>query len=497
MIEIDGSLSIEDVVAVARSGERVTLAEDAVGDMEQTRAVVREIVEAGERRVYGVNTGYGKMKDVPIPKERLRTQQINLLRSHNVTVGERFPIEVIRAAILIRGNVLSQGLSGTRPELVESLLALLNEGIHPVIRQGGNTDNAAGLANVGLVLIGEGEAIVDGDTVPGERALRGADLEPIALQAKEGLALISGTAMVTALLSLAVADAQQHLDTADVAGAWIFDLIGNEPSAFDPSIAEVHPQRGQRAVAENVRALVDTPDAGSSMSQDPLSIRCIPQIHGAARQVVAIARRTVETELESATDNPLIFPDGRVFSNGNFNGQHVSTAADALGRILLKLGSASEQRFARLLEGSGDLPIQLTENTGLEMGPSRLQYAAASLVTDAATTGPASAQSFVTASGQEDIHAVGNIAGMGLRDILGKMQHVVAAELLAAAHATQYVDGLSPALQPIEERIRAAVTIEKADATWAPRVEETVALLRSPEFQRILTEALPNPNGRV
>jgi histidine ammonia-lyase len=497
MITLDGELSVTDVVAVARDHERVELADGAVADMERTRTVVREIVEAEERRVYGVNTGYGKMKNVPVPKAQLETQQVNLLRSHDVTVGDRFPIEVIRAAMLVRANVLAQGHSGARVELVEALLALLNEGVHPVIRQGGNSDNAAGLANVGLVLIGEGEAIVDGEEVSGEPALRRRGLDPLTLRAKEGVSLISGTAVVTALLSLAVFDVETHLDTADVAGAWIFDLIGKEPSAFDPAIAEVHQQPGQARVAANVRALVDTQPTNRDMSQDPLSIRCIPQIHGTARQFLDVARRTVETELDSVTDNPVVFPDGRVRSNGNFNGQHVATAADALGRILLKLGWASEQRFARLLEGSAGLPEQLTEHAGLEMGPSRLQYAAASLVTEAATTGPAGAHSFVTASGQEDVHAAGNIAGIGLRDILETMRHVVAAEMLAAAHATQYVDSVSPRIERIQETLQTAVTVEQADTPWAPRVEETAAFLHSAEFRQVLDEVLPNTAGSV
>lgn len=491
MIEVDGDLTVEEVAAVARDHERVELPDRVRADIERSREVVRWIVQAGDHRVYGVNTGYGNMKDVAIPPEKLATQQVNLLRSHDVTVGDRFPVEVIRAAILARANVLAMGLSGVRVRLVERLLALLNEGIHPVIRQGGNTDNAAGLANVGLVLIGEGEAIVDGDRVSGEDALARAGLEPLELGPKEGLALISGTATMTALLSLAVVDAETYLDAADLAGAWVFDLIGKEPGAFAPEVAEVHPQAGQATVAANVRALVGPRPGPDDMSQDPLSIRCIPQIHGAARQFLGIARSIVETELESATDNPLVFPDGRVRSNGNFNGQHVATAADALGRSLLKLGWASEQRFARLLEGTDGIPWHLTESSGFEMGPSRLQYAAASLVTDAAMTGTPSAHSFVTAAGQEDVHAVGNVAGMGLRRMIERMRYVVAAELLVASRATTFVDSVAEPLERVDDELRSQVEVPDGDAVWGPRVEEAAAVLRSDPFRDLLAELLP------
>jgi histidine ammonia-lyase len=303
MIAIGGDLSVPDVVAVARENERVELDRSAAEAMRESRRVVRELVD-GDRRVYGVNTGYGEMKDVAIPRAELQTQQLNLLRSHNVTVGSQFPLEVIRAAMLIRANVLAQGYSGVRVELVDTLLALLNRGIHPVLRTGGNTDNAAGLANVGLVLAGEGQATVEGDAVAGETALQHAGVESLTLQAKEGLALISGTATMTALLSFGVHDAGQLIDTADVNGAWVFELIGKQPGAFDPDVAAVHPQPGQETSARNVRALSSNEATSTHMSQDPLSIRCIPQIHGAARQFLDIARRTVETELGSLTSSP-------------------------------------------------------------------------------------------------------------------------------------------------------------------------------------------------
>jgi len=490
MIEVDGELTVDDVAAVARNRERVELSDEAVEEIERTRAVVRDVVAAEERKVYGVNTGYGPLKDVVIPRERLGTQQVNLLRSHDVTVGERFPIEVVRAAMLVRANVLSMGMSGVRPVLVWRLLALLNEGVHPVIRKGGNTDNAAGLANVGLVLIGEGEAVVDGERVTGRVALDLAGLDPLELRAKEGLALISGTAMMTALVSLGVVDVETLLDVADLAGAWTFDLVGKEPSAFAPEVAEVHPHEGQATVAANVLALVDARPEGSDMSQDPLSLRCIPQIHGAARQFLEGARTTVETELASVTDNPLVLPDGRVLSNGNFNGQHVATAADALGRSLLKVGWTSEQRFARLLEGSETIPTYLTDTPGVETGLSRLQYAAGSLMTDASTAGTASAHSFVTAGGQEDVHAVGNIAGIRLRNVVEKLQYVVAAELVAASRATGFVEEVSAPIRELDETLRASVDVPEGDVRWGPRVEEAVSTLRTEAFRTALTDRL-------
>lgn len=491
MIRVDGALSVADVVAVARERERVELAPAVTDDIERSRAVVEEVVAAGDRRVYGVNTGFGEMKDVAIPPDDLEAQQLNLLRSHDVTVGRRFSTEVIRAAVLIRANVLARGYSGVRVELVETLLALLNRGVLPVIRTGGNSDNAAGLANVGLVLVGEGRAALDGEVLDGASALQRVDLDPLVLGPKEGLALISGTAMMTALLSLAVHDAERLVDTADVTGAWVFDLVGHEAGAFDPDVAAVHPQPGQETSAANVRALIDGGWVSDDMSQDPLSIRCIPQIHGAARHFLSIARGRLETELASVTDNPLVFPDGRVISNGNFNGQHLATAADALGRVLLKLGWASERRFARLLEGTDEIPVQLTARSGPEMGLSRLQYAAASLVTDAASTGTPSGQSFVTAAGQEDVHAVGNIAGMGLRYLIDRVRYAVAMELLGAARATAFVASVSGPLERLNEDFRAAVDVPEGDAAWSPRVEATVDYLRSDRYGEMLADLLP------
>lgn len=491
MIRLDGALAIEDVVAVARNHEPVELSPAAATDIERSRQVVERLVEAGDRRVYGINTGFGEMKDVTIPREDLERLQVNLLRSHDVTVGRPFPTEVVRAAVLVRANVLAKGYSGVRVELVEALIALLNRGVHPLIRTGGNSDNAAGLANAGLVLIGEGRATVDGETIDGGTALERVGLEPIELKPKEGLALISGTAMMTALLSLGVTDAKRLVDSADVTGAWVFDLIGKEPGAFDPDVAAVHPQPGQATSAANVRALIADDGRPVDMSQDPLSIRCLPQIHGAARRFLTIARETVETELGSATDNPLVFPDGRVFSNGNFNGQHLSTAADALGRVLLKLGRASEQRFARLLAGSDRIPVQLTEQSGAEMGPSRLQYAAASLVTEAASTGTPSGQSFVTAAGQEDVHAVGNVAGRGVRHIIERVRYVVAMELLGAARASMFVDSASEPIERISEALYAAVDVPEGDAPWNPRVEATVTYVQSDRFGELLADLLP------
>ncbi len=490
MLSLGGALSVQEVVAVAREHEPVELDGSAADAMRQSRQVVRDLVD-GDRRVYGINTGYGEMKDVAIPRSELQTQQLNLLRSHNVTVGSPFPQEVVRAAILIRANVLAQGYSGVREELVEALIALLNSGVHPVLRKGGSTDNAAGLANVGLVLAGAGEASLEGETVSGSTALERAGLEPLTLQPKEGLALISGTATMTALLALGVNDAARLIDTADMSGAWVFELIGKQPGAFDPDVAAVHPQPGQETSAANVRALIGNGAVSTHMSQDPLSIRCIPQIHGAARQFLGIAKETVETELGSVTDNPLVFPDGRVLSNGNFNGQHLATAADALGGVMLNLGRASEQRFARLLEGGEGIPVQLTERSGPEMGLSRLQYAAASLITEAASSGSPSGQSLVTAAGQEDIHAVGNIAGMELRDLIERVRYVVAMELLGAARATSFESSVSDPIDRLAERFTAAVDVPDGDASWSPRVETAVQYLQSPAHTDNITELLP------
>ena len=489
MIELDGTLTIEDVHAVAREGERVTLAPDARRRLEETRQVVDDVVDAGDA-VYGVNTGYGNLKDIGVDSDALEQQQRNLLRSHTTAVGDPYPEPVVRAMLLVRANALAIGRAGVRSVLVERLLALLNKGVHPVVRSRGNGDNACALAAVGLVLLGEGEATVDGDRVAGDVALQRVGIDPLEIGPKEGLALISGTTEMTALAALAVADLESLVATADLAGAWTTALVGNEPGAFSDRVTEVRPYDGHATSAANVRALLpDGMESTDDMSQDPLSIRCLPQIHGTLREFLATARSVLETELASATGNPLIFPDGEALSCGNFNGQQVAGVADLLALTATKVGHACERRAGVLLRAWDELPAHLASDPGLESGMSRVHYTASSLMTDVETIGTASDRSFVTSSGQEDIHAAGVVATNNLSEVVELVSRVVAAELLCAARAAKLGSAelsaqLAVALKMLEER----VGIPRGDAVWTTRLEDVGDLVLAGEIVTRVTD---------
>ncbi|MFC4540508.1 histidine ammonia-lyase [Halosolutus amylolyticus] len=490
MIEIDGTLTIEEVTAVARDGERVELADDARDRLAASRKTVEDIV-ASKKRVYGVNTGYGNLKDIAVDADALEQQQRNLLRSHAVAVGDPYSTDTVRAMLVVRANALALGRSGVRPLLVDRLIDMLNEGVHPVIRSRGNTDNACALAPVGLVLIGEGEATVDGERVSGDEALAAAGLDPIEIAPREGLAIISGTTEMTALSALSIDDLRSLVIAADIAGAWTMSLVGKEPGAFDERVTDARPFGGHAESAATVRSLLpESVGSGEDMSQDPLSIRCLPQVHGTLREYLDTARDIVETELTSATGNPLIFPDGTTLSCGNFNGQHVAGIADLLSLTAAKVAHACERRAGVLLDAWEKLPAHLATDPGLESGMSRVHYAAASLATDAASVGTASERSFVASSGQEDLHASGVIAANKLTEVVILVSRVVAAELLCAARASQLgSSNLSEPLLAVLNLLETRVGLPLEDAVWDHRLESVGDLLLDGEIEATVADA--------
>jgi len=476
MLTLDGTLAVEDVHAVARDGERVELGPDARDRMAESERVVADVTDSNEESVYGVNTGFGNLKDIGIDREDLKRQQSNLLRSHHAATGDPLPADVVRAILLVRANALAVGVSGVRPALVDRLCTLLNENVLPVVPESGSADNACELANVGLVLMGEGDATVhdergDGERVDGDAALDAAGLDPYTFGPKEGLALVSGTSVLTAGAALAVADLRRLAATADLAGAWTFHLVGDEPGAFDDRIFDVRDVDGHRRSAANVRELTGAtaPDR-AEMTQDPLSIRTIPQVNGSLREHLATATDAVETELASATDNPLVFPDGTARSVGHFNGQTVAGVVDLLALTTRKVGVASERRSDLLLEEAAN--PHLATDPGLETGLARAQYAAASLVTEAQSLDTASDRSFLASTGQEDVHAAGNVASANLRETVELIARVVAVELLCCARATaQSGTDLSRPLDVAYAAIEERVGLESGDVQWARKIE--------------------------
>jgi len=431
-VALDGSLGVRDVVAVARDGERVALGEDAREAMAESRRVVDDIVDANDRPVYGVNTGFGDLYDVAIDPADGRTLQENLLAA-NTTVGDPLPVEVVRAAMLARAAVFAAGYSGVRPVVAERLCDCLNAGVHPVVGEGGNSDDYGASARVGYVLTGEGEAFHEGRRLPADEALAAAGVDPLAVEPKEGLALMDGPGLMTGRLALAVHDAAELLAAADLAGAFTFAHLGRMPSAFSERVTEVRPHEGDATSARVVRRVLDLEtETDATVAQDPLSIRTLPQVHGAARAALANARSVAGTELGSAADNPLVFPDGVVLSNGGFNGQHVAATADALARALVKVGHAVERRVHLHVQGRGSSPPFVAENPGLGQGLVRAHYSAASLVREAGTLATASDRTSVVSGGQEDVQSMGTIATDHLATAVEKIRAAVAVELLCA-----------------------------------------------------------------
>ena len=468
MIEIDGTLTIEDVVAVALDREQVTLANEAAARMRESRAVVTEIVD-GEESVYGVNTGFGDLQDVSISRSELGTLQENVFRSHATAIGDPLPVDIVRAAMLVRANALAVGVSGVRVALVEQLIALLNKGVHPIVPTSGSTDDLGAAAHIGLVLIGDGEAQVEpgGEHLDGATALSRTGIEPLSLAPKEGLAAISGTPIMTGSLALAIHDAERLVRTADLVAAWTFSLLGNEPGTFAERVSELRPHEGQATTAANVRRLLASDLNGRETSQDPLSLRCIPQIHGAARDQLSFAHEVVETELRSATDNPLVFSDGEVFSCGNFNGQQVASAADMLATSLVKLGSIAESRTNKLVGERDEEIAFLAANPGLESGMMVAHYTSTGLLAESGTMDGVSGRSVTVSAGQEDIHSMGTIATHNLRETIKRMNQILAIELLCAMRYTRLAEDarLSGALERTFETVIETVDVNVHDDT--------------------------------
>ena len=512
---LDGnSLKIRDVIIVARarpgelsleltprSREAVTRAADAVA----------QIVAEG-RVVYGINTGFGAFKNTIIPPEDLRQLQINIVRSHAAGTGDPLHTDVVRAMMLVRANTLASGYSGARLETIQLLLRMLERGVHPVVpRQGslGASGDLAPLAHIALVLIGEGEAEFEGEIMPGGAALARAGLTPIELAPKEGLALTNGTALMVALGCLAVDEAENAVFAANVAGALTLEALHGTPAAFDPRIHAVRPHPYQIATAEFMRYLIEGSDFVRSVPsedpQDAYSLRCIPQVHGACTDAVETARRIVSTELNSVTDNPLIFfeEDGRpiAISGGNFHGEPLAIAYDHLGLAMTELGNISERRLNRMTDrasNGGLLPAFLTENGGLNSGFMLTQYTAAALASEnKALCFPASADSIPTSANVEDHVSNGPISGRQARRVLRNLEQILGIELMAAAQAIDFRKQtlgedvrLGKGTAPVYELIREHIPFIPQDAMMAPHMAKAAELVASGEVRRAAMSAI-------
>jgi histidine ammonia-lyase len=440
------------MVAYGRPGApRVTLAPHARAAVARSAAAVATLLARGEV-AYGITTGFGAFKDRLIAPEQVELLQHNILMSHAVGVGEPFDSPTTRAIMLIRANTLARGYSGVRPQTLELLLALLNAGVHPVIpRKGslGASGDLAPLAHMALPLIGLGEAELGGERLAGGEALARVGLAPLRLAAKEGLALTNGTAVMGALGVLETARAESLAATADIAGCLSLEALHGTDLAFDARIHALRPFPRQQECAANLRAIL----AGSDFTrgydpahvQDAYTLRCIPQVHGAARDAIVYARWAFTIELNAVTDNPLIFLEGDeicVLSGGNFHGEPLAIAMDYLGLAAAELGSISERRTMRLTDEASNthtLPAFLTQAGGLNSGFMIAQYTAAALVTENKVLAhPASVDSIPTSANVEDHVSMGVTAGLKLRAILDNVEHILAIELMAAAQGVDF-----------------------------------------------------------
>jgi histidine ammonia-lyase len=448
-LELGETLSLESISAVASSYRPVRLGQTARKRLESAHEVVKKIERAGDQaaKVYGVNTGFGYLADVRISAQSVAELQRNLVRSHACGVGPPLATDEVRAMLLLRAQVLALGHSGVRPVVCEQLLELLNRRVHPIVPQKGSvgaSGDLAPLAHLALVLIGEGEAEVGGVRMPGAEALKQVGLEPIALAAKEGLSLVNGTQLMTAVGALTLLLAEDAARLADLIGAMSLEALKGTPRAFDPRIHQVRPHPGQAISAQNLHRLLAESEIVESHRdcgkvQDPYSLRCMPQVHGATRDALAYARQVLEREAASATDNPLIFTDGadgEFISGGNFHGQPVALALDFAGIAVAELANISERRIEQLVNPhlSSGLPAFLAPDSGLNSGFMMAQVTAAALVSENKILAhPASVDSIPSSAGREDHVSMGVHAAHKLRQIVENTRTVLAIELLCAA----------------------------------------------------------------
>jgi histidine ammonia-lyase len=510
-VTIDGSaLTVDQVVAVAR-GASVQLAPSAIPGIQRARQAVEDFVASGEI-VYGITTGFGAFKDHIISPDQVKALQRNIVMSHAVGVGPLLPTDVVRAMILVRANTLAKGHSGVRLETLEALLSLLNRGVHPLIpAQGslGASGDLAPLAHMALVLIGEGEAEFEGEHLPGGEALRRAGLSPIELEAKEGLALTNGTALMTALAALTTRESENLSAVADIAGCLSLEALHGTPRAFDARIHAARPHPRQIECAAYLRRLIE----GSEFTrpndplnvQDAYTLRCIPQVHGAVRDAILYARWMTEIELNSATDNPLIFFDedghAEVISGGNFHGEPIAIAMDYLAIAITELGNISERRLTRLTDEASNretLPAFLIKHGGLNSGFMLTQYTAAALASENKVLAhPASVDTIPTSANQEDHVSMGPIAARQVREIVGNVATILAIELFAAAQGIDFRRerlGGNPRLgrgtAVAYTLIRERVPFLEHDAVMYPHIQAVRELVVSGELVAAVEKAL-------
>ena len=492
----DDTLTLEALAEVARGARTAEIGPRARAGMDRARRVVDEVVAGGDAApaVYGVNTGFGALAEVRISASQVAQLQKNLVRSHAAGVGQPLPREFVRGMMLLRAAVLATGRSGARTLCCERLCELLAAGVHPVIPARGSvgaSGDLAPLAHLALGMIGEGQAEYRGETMPAAEALARASIAPLVLEAKEGLTLLNGTQHMTAVGGLTILDAEATCRIADIAGALSLEALKGTARAFDERVIAARPHPGQIAVGAALRALLAGSEIAESHKncgkvQDPYSLRCMPQVHGASRDMIAYARTVLECEVSSSTDNPLVFVDGpegdEMISGGNFHGQPVAIALDAAAIAVAELANISERRIEQLVNPhlSSGLPPFLAPDSGLNSGFMIAQVSAAALVSENKVLAhPASVDSIPSSAGREDHVSMGATAALKLATIHDHVRTVLAIELLCAAQGMDLRRPLrtTKPLEAIHAVIRARVPAMMVDRPLSPDIAAVRAMI--------------------
>ena len=498
----DGHLTIGDVVKVARNFETIALSEKAIAAVNKARAYVDEKLEKGEI-IYGLTTGFGKFSDRFIPREDTAALQKNLIISHSCGMGDPYPTEVVRGAMLLRINALARGNSGIRLETLETLINMLNKGVHPVVPQKGSlgaSGDLAPLSHIVLVMLGEGEAEYKGEVMSGKAAMEKAGIKTIELSAKEGLALINGTQIMTSMAALLCHDARLLAKTADIALAMTGEALNAITKAFDPKVHLVRGHKGQIESAENMARLLEDSKLSARVQpgkvQDAYSLRCAPQVHGASRDAIDYVYAAVEREINAVTDNPIVFSDeDDVISAGNFHGQPMALAMDFLAIAMAELSNISERRTERLVNPqlSAGLPAFLTEDGGVNSGFMIVQYSAASMVSENKVyCHPASVDSIPSSANQEDHVSMGTTAARKARMVLDNVQKVLGIELFCASQGIYFrgEDKLATATDALYKHIRKSVAPVKEDRVMYTELAKFDRMVKNGEVVAVVEQAI-------
>ncbi|EIT85781.1 histidine ammonia-lyase [Fictibacillus macauensis ZFHKF-1] len=509
MILLTGhSLTLEEAKRIVVGNEQVAACQDSMENVKKSREAVERIVEQGEV-IYGITTGFGKLSDVYIAPEDTEKLQLNLIRSHAVGVGEPFPEKVSKLMLVLRANALLKGFSGVRPAVVETLLQLVNADITPIVPQQGSlgaSGDLAPLSHLALVLIGEGEVWHKGERKHAMAALVAENIIPLILTAKEGLALINGTQAMTAQGVVAYLEAEQLAKQTEAIAALTMEGLLAITDAFDPAIHLARGYQEQTDVAARILSLLEgsrlTTTQGEERVQDAYSIRCIPQVHGASWQALGYVKEKLEIEMNAATDNPLIFDEGKkVISGGNFHGQPIALAMDFLGIAMAEFANISERRIERMVNPQlNDLPAFLSPNPGLESGAMIMQYCAAALVSENKTLAhPASVDSIPSSANQEDHVSMGTIGARHAYQIITNARRVLAIEMICAVQAISYRDEerLAPKTRHIFEKASEICPPFKEDKVFSTDIERMTAWLADVSLEDLFSLYPPSASEEV